>query len=196
MPLPAPSDRKLMHTRRIECWGYERADGLFDIEGRLHDSKSYGFDNAWRGRVEADEPVHDMRVRLTVDLDFIIRDVEACSDATPYSMCGAIAPDYKKLVGLPLMRDFKRQMRKLVGHAHGCTHLSEIVGRLATVAFQTIGSIKSRRDRAAGKLPDPTKRPAILETCHAYATDSPVVQKYYPNFFTGAVTARDETPAA
>ena len=33
MPLPAPAPRTLKHTRAIECTGYEREDGLWDIEG-------------------------------------------------------------------------------------------------------------------------------------------------------------------
>ncbi|MBL8670194.1 MAG: DUF2889 domain-containing protein [Alphaproteobacteria bacterium] len=185
MPLSPPADRKLSHIRRIESWGYERADGLFDIEGVLHDSKTYGFDNQWRGRVEPGQPVHEMWVRMTVDEDYVIRDMEATSDATPFQMCGGIAPDYKKLIGLPLARDFKRQMRKHVGSTHGCTHLSELIGRLATVAFQTIGSIKTRRMREAGKKPDPSYRPAWIDTCHAWATDSPVLQQHYPQFYTG-----------
>jgi hypothetical protein len=31
MPLSDPAPRQLAHTRAIECKGYERADGLWDI---------------------------------------------------------------------------------------------------------------------------------------------------------------------
>ena len=41
----APADREPMHRRQIDMRGYLRADGLFDIEGHLLDTKSYGFDN-------------------------------------------------------------------------------------------------------------------------------------------------------
>ena len=40
MPLPNPVPRKLMHTRAIECNGYEREDGLWDIEAHLTDTKT------------------------------------------------------------------------------------------------------------------------------------------------------------
>ena len=40
MPLTNPAPRKLMHTRAIDCKGYERADGLWDIEAHLVDTKT------------------------------------------------------------------------------------------------------------------------------------------------------------
>ena len=39
MPLPPPAPRDLKHTRTIVCQGYEREDGLWDIEARLTDTK-------------------------------------------------------------------------------------------------------------------------------------------------------------
>ena len=41
MPLSPPAARDPLHTRRIEINGYRRADGLFDIEGRLTDTKPF-----------------------------------------------------------------------------------------------------------------------------------------------------------
>ena len=41
MPLTTPAGRRLMHTRSIECRGYEREDGLWDIEAHLVDTKTY-----------------------------------------------------------------------------------------------------------------------------------------------------------
>ena len=49
MPLSAPADRQLLHLRDIALRGYERADGLFDIEAQLTDTKDYGYDNPGRG---------------------------------------------------------------------------------------------------------------------------------------------------
>ena len=39
MGLPEPAERHLVHNRRISCSGYVRADGHFDIEAELIDSK-------------------------------------------------------------------------------------------------------------------------------------------------------------
>ena len=65
MPLPDPAPRERLHTRRYVFNGYRRADGLWDIEGRMTDVKSYGFENDYRGRIEAEEPLHDRARRRT-----------------------------------------------------------------------------------------------------------------------------------
>ena len=43
MPLGTATDRELVHGRTIICQGYRRADGLWDIEGHLVDTKAYSF---------------------------------------------------------------------------------------------------------------------------------------------------------
>ncbi|MCK6450308.1 MAG: DUF2889 domain-containing protein, partial [Alphaproteobacteria bacterium] len=100
MPLSPAVPREPMHRREVECRGYRRADGLWDIEGHLVDTKTYAFDNAWRGRVEPGTPVHEMWIRLTLDTALNIKAVEAQTDFSPYEMCGGITPDFQKLVGL------------------------------------------------------------------------------------------------
>ena len=69
-----------MHTRAIECKGYERQDGLWDIEGELTDTKSYLHTRRQGGRErKPGEPVHHMWLRLTIDLDMRIHDAEAAT---------------------------------------------------------------------------------------------------------------------
>ena len=86
--LPSPAPRERLHTRRYEFNGYRRADGLWDIEGRMTDVKSYGFDNDYRGRIGPEEPLHDMRIRLTLDDDFVVRDIETARMAIQSSLTG------------------------------------------------------------------------------------------------------------
>ena len=71
MPLPEPAPREHLHTRQIECRGYRRDDGLWDIEGTLVDTKTYGFFSHARGDVEPGQPVHNMSIRLTIDDDLV-----------------------------------------------------------------------------------------------------------------------------
>src|ERR1700724_127118 len=51
MPLSEPHERELLHLRDIALRGYRRADGLFDIEAHLTDTKTYGFPSEDRGFV-------------------------------------------------------------------------------------------------------------------------------------------------
>ena len=39
MPLSPAPPRQPVHDRRVRCQGYRRADGLWDIEGHLTDTK-------------------------------------------------------------------------------------------------------------------------------------------------------------
>ena len=52
MPLSPAVQREAIHQRDIECHGYRRADGLWDVEGRMVDTKTYAFDNRYRGQVD------------------------------------------------------------------------------------------------------------------------------------------------
>ena len=91
MPLPEPAPREHLHTRQIECRGYRRDDGLWDIEGTLVDTKTYGFFSHARGNVEPGQPVHKMSIRLTINDDLVIYEAVGCMDHTPYHICGNAA---------------------------------------------------------------------------------------------------------
>lgn len=182
MPLSPPAPRKLMHTRTIECRGYERADGLWDIEAHLVDVKTYRHTRRMGGRErEPGEPIHDMWLRVTIDLDMKIHDVEAKTDEGPYAVCGDIAPNFKSLVGLTIGPGWRREILERVGGVKGCTHLVELLAPLGTTAFQATGRAREARAAAA----PPTKKPYQLNSCHVYRDDSPAVLERWPQFYTG-----------
>lgn len=181
MPLSKPAARERLHTRRYHFDGFRRDDGLWDIEGRLSDTKSYGFDNDHRGHVAAGEPVHDMRIRLTVDEDFVVRAVEAATDAGPFAVCPAVAPSLARMVGVKIGLGWRRAIQTRLGGVAGCTHLSEMLGAMGTVAFQTLYPVRVRKE---GQRP-PGERPAIIDSCHAFRSDGAVVKKMWRDFYTG-----------
>src|SRR5689334_11043537 len=101
MPLSAPVERSPAHHRRVDCRGYRRADGLWDIEGHIVDTKPEDFQLRAEPRlIPAGEPLHGMWVRITVDDDLVVQAVEAAMDHAPTGVCpGAVAP-MQDLVGL------------------------------------------------------------------------------------------------
>ena len=181
MPLSEPAAREPMHTRRIVMDGYQRADGQFDIDCHMTDTKPYGFGNEDRGWIPPGEPLHEMFMRMTVDVDLLITGFEATTDYSPYAICPEVAPNFARLVGLRISRGFVRAAAERVGGTHGCTHLRELLQQMATVAFQTTYTARAARD-AAGVTPS---RPALLNTCYAYASDSPAVRARWPDYYTG-----------
>ena len=57
MPLSTSAPRQLMHNRAIECRGYQREDGLWDIEGHLVDTKTYPTSARDTGRARQPGPM-------------------------------------------------------------------------------------------------------------------------------------------
>lgn len=177
MPLPIQDvERELTHTRRVRFEGYKRADGLWDIEGHLTDVKNHDFELE-TGVRRAGLPVHDMWIRLTIDTEFNIVKATAVSDTVPYpGGCETIAPDYSALVGLNLVRGFRKRVHERFGGIHGCTHLTEMLGSFPTAAIQTFAG-----EPKAGA--DENTRPFQLDQCHALESGSETVRKWYPKWY-------------
>ena len=179
--------REPIHTRAIECRSFRRDDGLWDIEGHLTDVKSYPFVNSFRGEIFPGEPLHDMWVRLTVDQQFIVRNVEVTTDAGPYELCPAILPSFQKLKGLKIGAGWNRKVREQLGGSLGCAHLVDMLKPIATVALHTVrfsDSSPSNAPNADGRETVKSPRPPV-NTCHVWASDGHLIQSEYPDFYTG-----------
>ena len=150
MPLSPPTaDREPIHTRHVECRGYRRRDGRWDVEGHLTDVKAYDFDTTERGHVAAGEPIHEMWLRLTIDDEFLIHEAEASTDHAPYTVCPQAAPSMARMKGVRIAAGWRREIAKRLGGTLGCTHLRELLGPMATTAFQTIAPLKPPQPGAA-----------------------------------------------
>lgn len=184
MPLSNPDiKREPVHTRAIECQSFRRIDGCWDIEGHLTDIKAYSFFNDFRGKINPGDPLHDMWLRLTVNREFIVREVEVSTDAGPYALCSAILPEFQKLKGLKIGPGWNRQVKKKLGGAKGCAHLVDMLRPIATVAFHTVRWSKSspaNKDHA-----DQTVTRPPINTCHVWASDGDKIREEYPNFYQG-----------
>lgn len=164
-----------MHTRRVTYQGYRREDGLWDIEGELHDSKPFDFELTGEGRWAAGQPVHHMRIRVSFDEQMVIRAIVASMDAVPHGPCPEILPNLDRMVGEVLGKGWRHTIQRHLGGTEGCTHLRELLFNLATAALQTrVGSFRPPADGGP---------PPHLGQCRAWDFDGPVVQKVYPMFF-------------
>ena len=183
MPLPPPAhQRTLKHTRTVAIEVFSRDDGLWEIDARLTDTKTYDIALTF-GSLPANKPIHDMWLRVTVDAQSNIVDAESVSDAVPYpGYCDTNNQTYKKLIGLNLLDGFRKGLRERLSGIEGCTHINELAAILPTAAIQTFafGDMEKRTDLAGGKQ---DKKPFELDNCHALRTDGPTVALYYPRWF-------------
>jgi hypothetical protein len=165
--LPPPAPRGLLHTRQVQCTGWEREDGLFDIEGRMSDIRTSDQDGA-RGNAprRAGEPIHLMSLRITLDANYTIVAAEAVTHQAPFGDCSLINAAYRRLVGLQVKGGFSKAVKDLFGGEQGCTHLTELLGPMATTAFQSIGPAMERRRVARGEpLEDPNSLKRLVGSC-------------------------------
>lgn len=158
--------------------GYRRADGLFDVEAHIVDTKDHDY-VLLAGTRSAGLPVHEMWVRVTIDAQLTIHDIEAVTEAMPYpGACNRITADYCKLVGANLVSGFRKRLHDTLGHVKGCTHINEMLAYLPTAAVQTL----------AGLIPEDngTDKPFQLDKCHALESSTDTVRRYYPKWYRGA----------
>src|SRR5512138_3309176 len=183
MPLPVSEvERELTHTRRVRYEGYKRADGLWDIEAHLVDTKNHDF-HLKSGVRRAGQAIHDMWIRVTIDRSFNILDAQAVADAVPYpDGCDRVPPNYRRLIGLNLVRGFRKKTWELLGDVKGCTHITEMLAGLPTAAIQTF----------AGEMPEEREdgaKPFQLDQCQALETSSETVRRWYPRWYRKATTS-------
>ncbi|MFC0131121.1 hypothetical protein CR105_04455 [Massilia eurypsychrophila] len=187
MPLSSPVPRALRHTRAIQVDAFARDDGLWDLDARISDVKMRDILLA-SGLRAGGAPVHDLWLRITINIDLIIVDAEASSDAVPYpGYCDTIAPAYKSLIGLSLTNHFRLRLKDRLAGVLGCTHLTELSLVLPTAAIQAFANdvIKTRDGDGDDAS---TEQPFQLDRCHALRVDGAAVAKYYPRWYARSVT--------
>lgn len=188
--LPAPVPRKPIHTRRIAFEGFLREDGLWDIDCELSDTKAMAIEMRERGRLPPGEPVHLLRVRLTVDDSFTIRDVQTATARVPFGECHAAADQpMRKLIGLAMGPGWRKAIEGAIGGVAGCTHLRELVFNAATAAFQMIPhyrEVERGSARPPGAASD--KPPFYMGKCMTWSFEGAVVRRLAPQFYRGGKT--------
>ncbi|MDM0021827.1 DUF2889 domain-containing protein [Variovorax saccharolyticus] len=181
MPLPPPEPRRPLHHRSIELHGYERLDGLYDIEARLIDTKAIGVLLGDARAVAAGDPIHDMSIRLVINVNLDVIEVDACIDASPYQVCGEATLALQSLRGLRIGSGWSAAIRERLGGHKGCTHLAELLRPLATVALQSLWQVRETMPTPV----DADGKPRKIDSCHAYASNGHVVRQRWPHYYTG-----------
>jgi hypothetical protein len=167
--------REELHLRRVECRGFRRSDGLFDVEGRVTDTKSYVYPNGDRGDIPVGEPVHDMTLLLTVDTDLLIHNAVATMHFTPYKVCHGASDDVSVLVGMRIGSGWLNEVRKQWTTKDRCTHLFEMLNPMATTAYQTLSVVRGK----------PGQNPARINSCYAYSDTRDLVKQRWPERYIG-----------
>ena len=179
--IPEPSPRRALHSRRIVYDSFARDDGLFDLEGWLVDTKAYRYEEPVRGSRDPNAVVHEMRVRLTIDGELTVRDIQVSIPGAPYPTCAQAQSPFKNLIGLGLARGWRKAVNERVGGTLGCTHVREMLYAMPTIAFQAMGSWSLRTAEGFEDVADRVAvQPQFLDGCHSWAIDGPIVAVLFP----------------
>lgn len=171
--------REELHHRAVDMRFYSRSDGLFEVEGRLVDTKTHPFR---RLLAEEDAPaghhLHDIAVRLVLDAELKVHAADARMSATPFSICPGAAAALQALVGLGIGAGWNKRVRELLGGVASCTHIVELLGPMATTVLQGIAPLRSV---STGDPEEDAQRRFRVDSCYAFAAEREVVVRLLPN---------------
>jgi hypothetical protein len=177
--LPEAVTREPIHHRRIDMQGFQRSDGLFEVQGSLTDRKPHDFTPPGDSiTVPAGAPVHDIGVTLVFDAELVIRAVHTRMDAYPYRTCPGGGDTLQALVGLRIGAGWNSEVRKRLPVCDTCTHMKEILAPLASAAYQTLTAQRSHLIDERG----PDGRPVKIDSCHAYGAGRALVRRMWPAY--------------
>lgn len=172
--------RRPIHHRAVHCTGYVRDDGLIDIEGEMRDITPTGT-RLLMSTLPPGAAIHHMCITLTVDRQLYVHDVVARIHASPTHFCTEIETAYAALKGLRIGNGFRQRVRERVGGVAGCTHMTELLGPLATTAFQCVYALL-RAEQGSPVPPGngPLPRPTVADTCHNYRSGGQALEILWP----------------
>lgn len=172
-------EREELHQRRITLAFYRRSDGLYEVEGRLVDTKAHAFR---RQLADTDSPpgaaLHDILVRLVVDDTLLVHGAAATMTTTPFGVCVGAEQTLSPLVGMRMGAGWNKRVREKLGGAASCTHIVELLGPMATTVQQGLAP------QRMALLNDPAQGEALrrskVDSCFAYAAKREVVARLWP----------------
>ena len=171
--------REELHHRQIDLRFYSRSDGLYEVEGRLIDTKTLPFKRQLSPvDTPAGAPIHNILVRLIVDETLLVHDAVAIMNATPFDTCTGAATTLAPLKGLRIGQGWNTRIREHLSGAASCTHIPELLGPMATTAFQGLAPMR------LALINDPAneqQRKAKVNSCFAYAAHREVVAQLWPH---------------
>lgn len=182
MTLPPLAERRLAHNRTTTFRGYERADGLWDIEAEMCDSKPEAFELSAQRTLAPGQAIHRMLIRVTVDAQLVVRDIVTSMASYPHAACVDADQHMRRIIGSTMGKGWRKSIDQHLGGIQGCTHMRELLYNMATAAFQTLAPTTLASYRAA--TPDPNRPPPPhLGGCMTWDFNGPTVQQLYPVYF-------------
>ena len=166
------TQRRPVHTRKININTYDLGDHRILVEGELEDTRRPP------AIVQESETeaflVHHLIARIWVQgPDLTISAVDAEMKRIPRQACPEVLPAVQKLVGLRIITGFTEKVKALVGDVKGCSHLTSLFLTLGPAAVQ--GYWAAHGGRTESRLDNPAIS-RVINSCHVWREDGPYLQ--------------------
>lgn len=163
-----------IHERTIKIKTFETGEDRIVIEGTLIDERLCPtFAYLVSGIIDP-KIVHNFTINIELSLpDLIIRSVNTNMTEVPAEVCRGAKDACDKLVGVSLLRGFKRTVKKLMGGVNGCVHLNTLLLSIGAYAFQ--GShTHYHRVQEHGRLKEIyLDESLVVNSCHVWKESGP-----------------------
>ncbi len=163
-----------VHQRDLKIKTFKTENNQIIVEGSLIDNRLIDIHHH-SGVVKPAGTVHFMVIRLLVDSEFTIREVETEMPCHPHDECPETINSLQQIKDLKITRGFTMKIKEMFGKGKGCSHLSELIIAMgpATVqgaftAFSSTPLPESRRE---------TMKPFLQDTCWVWRKDGNAIKK-------------------
>lgn len=159
---------KPLHRRWVDNRSWLHDDGALEIESRLVDTRGHDSRVGLGRRLPAGEAVHDMTIRVVLEPDLKIRDIQLQMPHTPFDICPEVVGAFEGLRGERMGRGWNALLSQRFSGAGGCRHLIDLLRGMATVAFQSLHRDISFTPEVVSQFGD---------SCYAFRKDGLVMKR-------------------
>ncbi len=163
-----------VHNRDIKVSTYKSKDGGIIVEGELIDNRLVNTHHH-DGSKRSAGTVHHLIIRLLVDNEFVIQDVEVEMPTIPHDECPETKNSLDEIKGMKIMRGFTLKIKEMFSNGRGCSHLSELLISMAPAAVQ--GFFTALTTEPLPEEMGASVKLFLTDTCWVWRKDGPTLKR-------------------
>ncbi len=164
---------KKVHNRDIKVSTYQAPDNCIIVEGELIDNRLVNIHH-FSGKVIPPDIVHHMIIRLLINRESEIKDVEVEMLETPQESCSETLDSLNPIIGMKIQRGFTMKIKDMFTGGKGCSHLSELLVSMAPASVQ--GGFTAFSSKPVPKEAAAGVRAILTDTCWVWRKDGPAIK--------------------
>jgi hypothetical protein len=166
--------KKLAHTREISMQTFDLGRHSILVEGRLVDHR---YLSGQTGTSEESQLLHDMVIQLKVKGPrMVIEEAVAKMTRHPRKECPEMLPGILNLEGLEIAPGYSAKVKKAIGGAKGCAHLTSLVIAMGESAVQGYWAAYGLGRGKLGLREETIRK--FINTCHLWKEDGPILKGF------------------